>query len=487
MSQTHGLRRVASWLSIVIVIASLAGWGLSNRYVSDKKTVNVFGGLDNASRPQAINTDGMTILAVAVDDRSGLTRAQENALHVGHGDYGAARTDTIMVIRVSPGGGGATAVSLPRDTWVSIPAYKDSNGAQHPATQDRINTLLERGGPTLMTQVVEQKTGLRIDHFVSLNFAGFLNMVDAVGGVPMCIPKALKDTSSGLDLTAGQHVLTGRQALAYVRARHIDSDFGRMQRQQRFLSSMAQRAMSAGVLLNPLKLNGFIDAAMKSLTTDEQLGRDAIMNLALRFRGLSLSKMRFMTVPISNGNARINGNSVVLWNETAAKTLFTRMANDQPVFNGQADTATATATATQTASATTPTVAPGKLKLTVLNATSISGLARRASESLARIGFGFAAAPGNAPTRGAATTIIEYPASAAEEVKTLAASIPFATLQQTAGASGITVLVGQDWKPAGKVKLGSHSTSGTASASASTSAVVKTITAPRTAADSICQ
>ncbi len=482
MSQTHGLRRIASWLSIVIVIASLAGWGLSNRYVSDKKTVNVFGGLDNATRPQAINTDGMTILAVAVDDRSGLTRAQENALHVGHGDYGAARTDTIMVIRVSPGGGGATAVSLPRDTWVSIPAYKDTNGIQHAAAQDRINTLLERGGPTLMTQVVEQLTGLRIDHFISLNFAGFLNMVDAVGGVPMCIPKALKDTSAGLDLSAGQHILTGRQALAYVRARHIDSDFGRMQRQQRFLSSMAQRAMSAGVLLNPIKLNGFIDAAMKSITTDEQLGRDAIMNLALRFRGLSLSKMRFLTVPISNGNAFINGNSVVLWNQTAAKKLFTRMANDQPVFNGQMDTATAT----KTPSVSLPTVAPGKLRLTVLNATSITGLARKASGSLATVGFGFAAAPGNAPTSGAATTIIEYPAAMAEAVKTLAASIPFATLKKSAGVSGITVLVGQDWKPAIKVKLGVASSSGP-SGTSTTSAVVKTITAPRTAADSICK
>ncbi len=483
MSQTHGWRRIASWLSIVIVIGSLAGWGLSNRYVGDKKTVNVFGGLDNATRPAAINTDGMTILAVAVDDRSGLTRAQENALHVGHGDYGAARTDTIMVIRVSPGGCGATAVSLPRDTWVSIPAYKDTTGAQHAPAQDRINTLLERGGPTLMTQVVEQLTGLRIDHFISLNFAGFLNMVDAVGGVPMCIPRALKDASSGLDLTAGQHVLTGREALAYVRARHIDSDFGRMQRQQRFLSSMAQRAMSAGTLLNPLKLNGFIDAAMKSITTDEQLGRDAIMNLALRFRGLSLSKMRFLTVPISNGNANINGNSVVLWNQAAAKTLFTRMANDQPVFTGQAGTSTATTKQTTSA----PTVAPGKLRLTVLNATSIAGLARRASESLATIGFGFAGLPGNAPTSGATKTIIEYPAAMAEAARTLSASIPFATMKQTASATGITVLVGTDWKPAVRVRLGSGTAAGASSTNGRTSAIVKTITAPRTAADSICQ
>ena len=478
----HPLRRIASVLSVVIVLGSLAGWGLSNRYVSDKKTVNVFGSLDQASRPQAVDTAGMTILAVAVDDRSGLTRKEQDALHVGHGNYGAARTDTIIVIRFAPGGGGATAVSLPRDTWVDIPAYTDTQGKAHPATQDRINTLLERGGPQLLTRVVEQLTGMRIDHYISLNFAGFLNMVNAVGGVPMCIPKPMQDSYSGLNLQAGQQTLTGKQALAYVRARHIDSDFGRMQRQQRFLSAMAQRVASAGTLLNPLKLNSFIDAAMKSITTDETLGRDAIMNLAQRFRGLSLKKIRFLTVPISNGNANINGNSVVLWDQAQAKTLFTDLAADKPVV---LPAATAPA-ATPTAAAGLPTVAPGLIRLTVLNATSVTGLARKASDSLAKVGFGFAAQPGNAPTSGAATTVIEYPKAQADAARTVAASIPFATLQETADATGITLLVGKDWTAAKRVKLGTAST-GTTSGSTSTTAVVQTITAPRTAADSICK
>ncbi len=467
----HRFRRIAAAMSAVIVVGSSLGWGLSGRYVGAKKTVNVFGGLNQDNRPKVVSREGMTILAVAVDDRSGLTRKQENELHVGHGDYGAARTDTIMLIRIAPGGGGATAVSLPRDSWLSIPAYTDTNGKPHDATQDRINTLLERGGAALMIKTLEGITNLRIDHFVSINFAGFLNMVDAVGGVPMCIPKALHDTSAGLDLTAGQHVLSGRQALAYVRARHIDSDFGRMQRQQRFLSSMAQRAMSAGTLLNPLKLNNFIDATMSSITTDETLGRDAIMNLALRFRSLKLSKIHFLTVPIGNGNARVNGNSVVLWNDKEAKKLFTRMANDWPIVNA----------ATTTTTTSTLTAAPGTIKITVLNATAVSGLARKAAESLAKVGFGFEGQPGNAPSTAAATTLITYPKSAAEAVKTLAASIPFAKLSEQANATGITVLVGKDWKSAVPVKVGSTTTS------TQTSAVVKTITDPRTAADDICK
>ena len=470
MLNSHRLRRIASWLSLIIVVSSLAGWTLSNRYVGAMKKVTVFQNLNQDARPAVLDTAGMTILAVAVDDRSGLTRAQLNALHVGHGDYGAARTDTIMLIRIAPGGGGATAVSLPRDSWVSIPEYTTTSGEPHAATHDRINTLLERGGPQLMIQTLESITNLRIDHFVSVNFAGFLNMVDAVDGVPMCIPKDVTDKDSGLDLKAGQQVLSGKQALAYVRARHIDSDFGRMERQQRFLSSMAQRITSAGTLLNPLKLNNFLDAAASSLTTDEQLNRDALMNLAMRFKSLKLSKIHFLTVPIGDGNARIDGNSVVLWNDKEAKKLFIRMAKDWPIVKAAASTTTTS----------TLTVQPGDIKVTVLNATSISGLARKAAESLAKAGFGFAGDPGNAPGTAAKVTVIEYPKAQAKAVTTLAASIPFAKLKESATATGITILVGQDWKSAVDVKVGSTTTT------TDTTAVVKTITKPRTAADSIC-
>ena len=229
MPHSSRLRRIATWLSLFIVVSSLASWGLSTKYTGAMKKVNVFGNLKESDRPQVTNTDAMTILAVAVDDRSGLTRKQLNELHVGHANYGPPRTDTIMLIHIAPAGGGVTVVSMPRDSWIAIPEYTDTKGNPHAATHDRINTLYQRGGPELMVKTIEQLTNMRIDHFVELNFFGFLNMVDAVGGVPMCISKDVKDTDSGLDLTAGNHVLTGRQALAYVRARHIDSDFGRMQ------------------------------------------------------------------------------------------------------------------------------------------------------------------------------------------------------------------------------------------------------------------
>lgn len=470
MPRTHGLRRFASWVSIAIVVSSLVGWGLSNRYLGSTDKLSVFGGIDEANRPKAISTEGMTILAVATDDRSGLTRKEQNALHVGHGDYGAPRTDTIMIIRVAPGGGGATAVSLPRDSWIAVPAYSDADGEQQAATHDRINTLYQRGGPELIIRTLEGITNLRIDHYVELNFAGFLNMVNAVDGVPMCIPKDVYDEDAGLDLKAGEHVLTGAQALAYVRARKIDSDFGRMERQQRFIASMVQRVTSAGTLLNPLKLNNFLDAAMSSVKTDETLDRDAVLGLATRFQGLNLAKIRFLTVPISDGNARIDGQSVVLWNDHEARKLFIRMAKDWPIVKE----------ATTTTTTTTLTVQPGDIKVTVLNATRTTGLARKAAESLAKIGFGFDAEPGNAPTNTGTKTIITYPKSKAEAIKTLADSIPFATLQEQADAKGITILVANDWKGAKKVKVGSTTTV------TKTTAVVKTITDPRTAADSIC-
>lgn len=460
---SNRLRKIATWLSLVIVLSSLASWGLSNRYTSEMQKVDVFGDLNEAERPKITNTDGMTILAVAVDDRDGLTRKEARELKVGFADYGPPRTDTIMLIRIAPAGGGVTVVSMPRDSWVSIPAYTDLDGDEHAATSDRINTLYQRGGPQLMVKTLEQLTNMRIDHFVSVNFAGFLNMVDAVGGVPMCIPKAIKDQKSGLDLAAGNHVLTGRQALAYVRVRYIDSDFGRMERQQRFLSSMAQRALSAGVLLNPAKLNGFISATMQSVTADAGLDRDALLNLALRAQSLGLSKLRFMTVPIGDGNANVNGASVVLWDEAEARKLFAKLAADEPVITP--------------AVKATLTVEPGDIKLLVLNATNTTGLARKAADSLAKVGFGFAGAPGNADQTAATTTVIEYPKKFAEDVKTVAASLPFATLKESTTRKNITVLVGADWKAAKTVKAGSTPTT----------AVVKTITDPRTAADDICE
>lgn len=463
MPNPSRLRRIATWLSFVIVLSSLASWALTNRYTGAIQQVDVFSNLEEAERPKITNTNGMTILAVAVDDRTGLTRKQAMELKVGYGDYGPPRTDTIMLIRIAPKGGGVTVVSMPRDSWIQIPEYTDKDGDLRSSTYDRINTLYQRGGPELMVKTLERLTNMRIDHFVQVNFLGFLTMVDAVGGVPMCIPKAVKDKDAGLDLAAGNHVLTGRQALGYVRARHIDSDFGRMERQQRFLSSMAQRAFSAGVILNPAKLNNFVGAAMSSVTTDQGLDRDALLNLALRAQSMGLSKLRFLTVPIGDGNANVNGMSVVLWNENEARKLFARLAADEPVVTPAVKAQLS--------------IAPGDIKVNVLNATSTTGLARKAADSLADVGFGFSAPPGNADQSAATTTVIRYPKKFAEEVKTVAASIPFATLQESADAKGITILVGADWKAAKAVKAGSTETK----------AVVKTVTDPRTAADDICE
>jgi len=243
-----------------------------------------------------------------------------------------------------------------------------------------------------------------------------------------------------------------------------------MERQQRFIASMVQQVTSAGTLLNPVKLNNFLDAAMSSVKTDETLDRDAVFDLATRFSNLSLSKVRFLTVPISDGNARIDGQSVVLWNDHEAKKLFIRMAKDWPIVKE----------ATSTTTTSTLTVQPGDIKVTVLNATNTTGLARKAAESLANVGFGFDGEPGNAPSTDAKQTVVTYPKGKAEAIKTLQASIPFATFTEKADAKGITILVANDWKAAEKVKVGSTTTT------TKTTAVVKTITDPRTAADSIC-
>ena len=184
---------------------------------------------------------------------------------------------------------------------------------------------------------------------------------------------------------------------------------------------------------------------------------------ALRAQSLGLSKLRFMTVPIGDGNANVSGMSVVLWDETQARTLFAKLAANEPVVTA--------ATKSELA------VAPGEITLSVLNATSITGLARKAADSLASVGFGFASAPGNALKKDAVVTYIQYPKDQAEAAKTVAASLPFAKLKETTDVKNIRILVGTDWKDAKAVKAGNTSTT----------AIVKTVTDPRTAADSICE
>jgi LCP family protein required for cell wall assembly len=194
------------------------------------------------------------------------------------------------------------------------------------------NAAYAIGGPACTIQQFEQLTGVRIDHYLVVDFAGFQDMVDAVGGVEVCIPEEVNDQEHGIHLEAGTRELEGREALAYVRQRYVlgnRSDLGRIQRQQSFVASMAHKVLSAGTLANPIKLTRFLDAATKSLTVDpglENVGK--IAQLGVQFRGIGLDEVQFITVPWEWDPQ--NPYNRVVWAEEA-DDLWQAILEDQPL------------------------------------------------------------------------------------------------------------------------------------------------------------
>jgi LCP family protein required for cell wall assembly len=447
--------RLAAGVAAGLVLAtSGVGWAAIARY-SDKITqleLGLGGGSVAAGEP-------VTMLLVASDDHAGLTHKQKKRLHLGYQDYGQ-HTDTMMLVHISAAGDSVSVVSLPRDTLVTIPEWT-SDGKTRAAHRGKLNEAYAVGGPKLMIQTVEDITGVRIDHYAEVNFAGFLTMVDALGGVEICLPKATKDKNSGLDLPAGRQTVSGAQALAYVRARYIDptADLGRMQRQQKFVGAMAAKALSAGTLLNPLKLDAFLSAASSSLTTDDGLGRDQQLDLAERLKGVSPSAIQFTTVPLG-APKRVEGiGDVLTWDKPAATALFDKINDDQPL---------------STPAGPKVTVAPGDITLRVLNGTDIGGLGGKAATDLAAVGFAMSGPAGNAAEPVGATTVIRYDSAQSAAARTVAAALPGATLEAADGlGKSIEVVVGSSYSGATKVTVKKASGSGSSAT-------------PRSAADDLC-
>ncbi|HEY2521533.1 MAG TPA: LCP family protein [Streptosporangiaceae bacterium] len=297
-------------MSAVVLVVAGGAWGLTGWVNDTIKRVNA-GTADSAS------SGPLNILVAGVDQRTGLTHHQEVMLHVGS-DV-STNSDTLMLLHVSADRGTVTVVSIPRDSWVDIPGHGMS----------KINAAYGLGGPKLMVQTVEQATGLTINHYVEVNFLGFVKIIDALGGVNICLPQPVDDTYSGLRLSAGEHRVDGITALAYARDRHsfATSDLARIQDQQKLLSTALANAIHSGLLANPIKLSGFISAAVSALTVDQGLNVSA---LADQMRGISTQDVRFMTVPLGNYDFHApDGEVAVQWNQQAAGALFGKLKSDQ--------------------------------------------------------------------------------------------------------------------------------------------------------------
>jgi LCP family protein required for cell wall assembly len=264
------------------------------------------------------NTAGTNWLIVGSDSRADLTEAQKKALATG--DAAGSRTDTIMIVHT--GSKKTTLLSLPRDTYVPIPGHG----------RNKLNAAFAFGGASLLVQTVEGVTGLHIDHYAEIGFGGFASMVDAVGGVTLCLSAPLSDGNAGINLPAGCQKLNGAQALGYVRSRKFATgDLERVQHQRQFLSALLSKVASPGTLINPFKSIPLGYDAVDALTVDKGSHIWDVISLGLALRDAGGGKGYTLTVPIS-GFENVSGvGSVVLWNRTQALELFAALKNDQPI------------------------------------------------------------------------------------------------------------------------------------------------------------
>jgi LCP family protein required for cell wall assembly len=268
------------------------------------------------------DTAGTNWLLVGSDSREGLTEAERKELRTGR-DEGSERTDTIMVIHVDDSGK-PTLVSLPRDSYVTIPAHIALDGSSIEDRKNKINTAYGKGGAPLLVETVERNTGLHIDHYMQVGFKGIRDITNAVGGVNMCVAADVTDKNSGLNLLAGCQELNGKDALAYVRMRYADpkGDLGRVERQQQFLSSVMKKVATAPVLLNPISMWKLVDAGTASVNVGESDSIMEIGKLARAMRGLSNGSGTLITVPVSDPDANTAAGSSVIWDDEAARELF---------------------------------------------------------------------------------------------------------------------------------------------------------------------
>jgi LCP family protein required for cell wall assembly len=333
--------RAVSVTSALVTLAIVLGGLVVYRQLSGNITALDTDEMLGTDRPSAFDDrpetrDPLNILLLGSDTREGLGNSSI-------GGETPGLSDTTILLHLSADRERAYGVSLPRDAMVERPDCVTEGGDTDPGGLSMFNAAYAVGGPACTQRTVEQLTGIRIDHFVVVDFAGFKHMVDALGGVPVCVPREVNDDIGNIYLPAGTYEATGDQALDYVRIRHgisSNGDIGRMRRQQAFLAAMANKAISAGTLANPVKLYNFLDAATKSLTTDPELANlKDLAGLAGEVRGIGLENIQFLTVPFDWWDQDPNR---VVW-APEAESLWDRLRADRTLTRDQSKSVTTAA------------------------------------------------------------------------------------------------------------------------------------------------
>ncbi|MCQ4045373.1 LCP family protein [Streptantibioticus rubrisoli] len=322
-------RRKAVWITAWTLAGAVALSGVGFGYAYFRLNGNITGVDINAQlgkdRPKNIDNGSMDLLVLGSDSRAGKNGEYGR-------DEGGARSDTAMIVHLYKGHRKATVVSIPRDTLVNRPACTKPDGTTVPASRGMFNDAYSVGGPACAVKTVESMTGIRMDHYVEVDFTGFKNLINAMGGVPVTTTKPINDNDSHLDLPAGTHTLGGEQALALVRTRHgvgDGSDLGRIQLQQAFVKALLGQAHSVGLLTNPAKLYDVADTATKALTTDSELASvNALVGFASGLKDIRSGDLDMVTMPVQYDQADPNR---VVPMDAKAQQVWAALRADRPV------------------------------------------------------------------------------------------------------------------------------------------------------------
>ncbi|MEU6068390.1 MULTISPECIES: LCP family protein [Streptomyces] len=457
-------RRVLRWSATVLAVVILGTAGAGYLYYQHLNG-NIRKGQRSSgdskaqkTEPNAAGQTPLNILLIGSDSRN----SDENVKLGGSKDNrgNPPLGDVQMLIHLSADRKSAAMVSIPRDTRVDIPKCTDpGTGKTYPATNGIINESLARGGAGCTLATWENLTGVYIDHWMTIDFAGVVRMADAIGGVEVCVkqnvwdhPTASVPGGSGLKLTAGTHKVKGKQALQWLRTRHAwGSDLMRARAQHMYLNSMIRTLKDQNVFTDTGRLTDLAEAATKSLQVSEEIGTvKKLYDLGMELKSVPTDRITSVTMP--NVADPQNADHVVP-DATNADKVWQMLRDDVPLDkNGKAPGAKKKTGSSKPAK--TPSVDPGRLGVQVQNATRTSTeppVGRRASaiaQVLAGKGFTRSAADTTA-TLSADKTVVQYPSADLEgDAQAVAKSlgIPPSAVKKSTAVSGVTVVVGADWR-----------------------------------------
>ncbi|WP_225827323.1 LCP family protein [Streptomyces naphthomycinicus] len=320
--------RATAWTAAGVVVLGGAGAGFVYfKLNGNLHSVDINQAL-GSDRPSKIDNGSQNILVLGSDTRSG-----KNKKLGGGTDDGSARSDTAMIVHVYEGHKKASVVSIPRDTLVERPQCTDTKGTTHSAASGvMFNEAYSTGGAACAVKTVESITGIRMDHYLEVDFEGFQKLIDDLGGVQVTTTKDIDDPQSHLKLKAGPHTLSGEQALGLVRTRHgvgDGSDLGRIQLQQAFIKALIDQVKHVGVFTSPKKLYDLADTATKAVTTDSDLGSvNDLIDFADGLKGISSSHMKMVTMPVEYDPANPNR---VLLAQAKAQLVWDALKSDRPI------------------------------------------------------------------------------------------------------------------------------------------------------------